>query len=369
MVGHRLVWWDAGSARRTGRLAAAIAALLVIGYFVMLRMPGQRYRGELPELSAGQQRLAAELRADVDALAVGIGERSIFDIKTLRATEAYLAKQLREAGYTVQFDGYEVLGETVNNLIVTIPGGSDPDHIIVLGAHYDTADGTPGANDNASGVAGVLALARRFADAQPARTIRFVCFVNEEPPFFSKPEQGSSVYAERCRAAGEQIEAMVLECIGCYDDRPDSQDYPLPPLRWLFGDRGNFIGFVGNVSSRRLVHDMIGTFRAEVPFPSEGLAAPPWVKGIGWSDHASFWKAGYQAVMVSDTALFRYDHYHQQTDLPEVMDFATMARVVDGLAPVLAEMAGCRAPTLPCHPFTPQTPSPTTGEGESGRPM
>jgi len=344
MVGCRLVWWDAGSGRRLGRLALGVALLVGVSYQVMLQMPGQRYRGDVPALTVAQARLAAELVADVTALAVGIGERSVFDIHTLRDAEHYLAGELRAAGYAVEFQGYRVLGETVNNLVATLPGTTAAARIVVVGAHYDTADGTPGANDNASGVAGVLALARRFAGSRPARTVRFVCLVNEEPPFFSKPEQGSRVYAERCRAAGEQVEAMVLECIGCYDNRPDSQDYPLPPLRWGCGDRGDYIGFVGNVASRSLVHRMLGTFRGAVPFPSEGLAAPPWVKGLGWSDHASFWKAGYPAVMVSDTALFRYDHYHQPTDLPNIMDFAAMARVVDGLAPVLADLADCGLP-------------------------
>lgn len=346
MVGGKLVWWDAGTGRRLGRLGSALLTLMIVGYFVMLRMPGRCYRGELPPLTPAQARLSDDLRHDVTALAVGIGERWVFDVKTLRASEDYLRSRLEACGYSVELQPYQVLGDTVNNLVATLPGTTTPDRIVVVGAHYDTADSTPGANDNASGVAGVLALAQRFALSRPLKTVRFVCFVNEEPPFFSKPEQGSMVYAARCRAANEAIDAMVcLECIGCYDSRPDSQDYPLPPLRWLFGDRGNFIGFIGNVASRPLVHRMIGTFRAGVPFPSQGLAAPPWVKGIGWSDHASFWKAGYPAVMVTDTALFRYDHYHQPTDTPDVMDFDSMARVVDGLAPVLADLAGCEVPS------------------------
>ena len=345
MHGTKLVWWDAGSGRRIGRLGMAIGLLLVVSYFVMLRMPGRCFAGLLPPLTASQTALADELRADVEALAVTIGPRQVFDTKTLRAAEAYVAGQFESAGYLVSRQGYEVVGETVNNLVVEIPGATEPQSILVVGAHYDSVDSTPGANDNASGTAAMLALARRFAHALPAKTLRFVAFVNEEPPFFSKPTQGSMVYAQACRDAGEQIDGMVcLECLGSYSDTPHSQRYPIAPLKLFFGDRGNFVGFIGNVSSRPLVHRTIATFRRDVPFPSQGLAAPPWVQGIGWSDHASFWKAGYPAVMVTDTALFRYDHYHQPTDLPDILNFESMARVVDGLGPVIADLAGCEVP-------------------------
>jgi hypothetical protein len=182
-------------------------------------------------------------------------------------------------------------------------------------------------------------LAKSFTGQKPARTLRFVAFVNEEPPFFYTENQGSLVYAKRCRARGENVMMMVsLESIGYYDTRKGSQKYPFP-VGLCYPSRGDFIGFVGRTSERRFVRHCVKLFREHAQFPSEGGALPGWLEGIGWSDHWAFWQAGYPAIMVTDTTLFRSPHYHQPSETPEVVDYDRMARVVNGLEKVIKALA------------------------------
>lgn len=225
------------------------------------------------------------------------------------------------------------------NLDVTVPGTSRPSEIVLIGAHFDTFQGTPGADDNASGVAATIELARRFADRPQPRTLRFAFFVNEEPPAFQTQDMGSWVYAKKCKAEGEQIKAMLsLETIGYYTSQPRSQKYP-PVLAAFYPDRGDFVAFVGNVSSRSLVKQSIASFRARNVFPSEGAALPEGVPGVGWSDHWAFWQEGYPAIMVTDTAPFRNPNYHNVGDRPDTLDYGAMARVVDGLEAVILDLS------------------------------
>ena len=242
-------------------------------------------------------------------------------------------------GYDVAIQSYQAAGVLSENLEVTRTGWSRPSEIVLIGAHYDSVQGSPGANDNASGVAALLEISREFAQLSPECSVRFVAFVNEEPPFFYWGQMGSMVYAKAARARGDDIKLMVsLEMLGCYSDESGSQSYPAP-LRFFYPDRGNFIGFVGNVASRELVRNAIGIFRRVAKFPSEGIAAPESVPGIGWSDHWSFSKAGYPALMVTDTAPFRYRYYHTPQDTPEKLDYDRMARVVVGLSRVIEHLA------------------------------
>jgi Zn-dependent M28 family amino/carboxypeptidase len=181
----------------------------------------------------------------------------------------------------------------------------------------------------------MLALARSFAGKHPPRTLRFVAFVNEEPPHFWPPRMGSLVYAKACKARGDDNQAMLsLETVGYFRDEPGTQKYP-PVVSWLYPDRGNFIGFVGNAGSRSLVRSAIGTFRANAAFPSEGAALPSFVTGVGWSDHWSFYEQGWQAIMVTDTAPFRNPNYHRPSDKPETLDYDRLARVTSGLLAVV----------------------------------
>ena len=272
-------------------------------------------------------------------LAEEIGERNVFRRPRQLARAAdYVEAEWAEMGYEVERQVYEVFGTTCCNLEAELRGTTSPEEIVVIGAHYDSVVGTPGANDNASGVAALLTLAREFSHRKPGRTLRFVAFVNEEPPCFQTEKMGSWVYARRCRQRGEKVTAMLsLETIGYYSDAPGSQQYP-PLVGLLYPSKGNFIAFVGNTRSRDLVRRVVGAFRRSEPFPSEGGALPQLIPGIGFSDHWSFCQEGYSAVMVTDTAMYRYPYYHEPEDTLDKIDFERLARVVRGLHAVIAAL-------------------------------
>ena len=318
---------------------AAILGIIAAGAWYMIFMPGKSWSDSVPPLSEQEQQIGQNLKQHVDVLAQEIGERNVWNKEALAAAAAYIRSTLGRSGYAVQIQSFDSQGQTVQNIEVVLPGVALPEEIVVVGAHYDSVPGGPGANDNASGVAALLEMARLLAGTEPARTLRLVAFVNEEQPFSNTEQMGSRVYAERSRDNGEQIEAMIsLETIGFYTDQPDSQHYPFP-YSYLYPDTGNFVGFVGNLSSWHLVRKALGAFRASTAFPSEGVAAPGWITGVAWSDHASFWQAGYPAIMITDTAFFRYRHYHRDTDTPDKLDYRSLARVTKGLVEVAARLA------------------------------
>jgi hypothetical protein len=328
-VGKKIIW---------GVLVAAVAAL-VAAFAHMIWMPGASHRGALPPLTAEDAAAAQRMRRDVAVLARVIGERRVGLDQTLARTADHLFVQLEALGASGN-PSREALGATghhAENLVLELPGASR-DGLVVVGAHYDSAEGTPGANDNGSGVAAALELARRFARTKLARPLRFVLFANEEPPFFEGPAMGSVAHAAASKRRGDEIRVMFsLETMGYYSDQPGSQRYPWP-LSLAYPDTGNFIAFVGNVASASTVRSVVESFRKHARFPSEAAALPESIPGVGWSDHASFWPYGVPAIMVTDTAPFRYPHYHTAEDLPEHIDFERLARVVTGLERVLRDL-------------------------------
>ncbi len=324
------------SRRRRVAIAAGILALvcalaLAIAYVIMIRMPSTSFTGELPALGQEEKALARSLERDVNALAADIGPRHAARPESLERSVSWLKNRLERKGLRPERYSYEYEGETFHNVEVEVRGREEPDEIVVLGAHYDTVPGSPGADDNASGVAALVALAGRLSAAELPRTVRYVFFANEEQPFFQSEGMGSLVYAKRSRAKGDEIAVMVsLESIGYFDDAEGSQSYP-PLVGAFYPSRGNFLGFVGNLDSRGQVREAIGAFRRAAALPSEGAALPSWVPGVGWSDHWAFWQAGYPAIMVTGTAPFRNPHYHMPTDTPDTLDYARLARAVIGL--------------------------------------
>ncbi|MGB5874404.1 MAG: M28 family peptidase [Bacteroidota bacterium] len=291
-----------------------------------------------PSVSPEEDRLASRLEGHVRALAEGIGERHLFLSDSLDASLNYLSQEFRQFPCRTWVQEYDVRGKRVANLEATFEG-TTPGESLVVGAHYDSVPGSPGADDNASGVAALIEIARWLSGGKSARTVKLVAFVNEEPPFFRYRYMGSRVYAREARARGEKIRGMLsLETIGYYTDARGSQKYPFP-FSFFYPDRGNFIGFVSNIRSRNLVRNVVKAFRRHTRFPCEWVAAPGWIMGIGWSDHWSFWREGYSAVMVTDTALFRYPHYHARSDTPEKLNYPATARVVDGLMKATTDLA------------------------------
>lgn len=325
---------------RLAVMGVVLSIAICWGWFAMILMPGESYKGVLPTLTAQEIALRDSLRRDVETLAGKIGGRNFFHYQKLATSADFLEASLAASGYKVQRQGYEIENQPYYNIEVEIPGSDRPKEIVVIGSHYDSVLGSPGANDNSTGAVAVLALARAFAGKQMSRTLRFVEFVNEEPPFFQTPQMGSVVYANRCRDRAEKVVAMFsLETIGYYSDRPGSQKYPAP-LNLFYPLMGNFIAFIGNTKSGNLVREVVGSFRNYAQFPSEGAAIPGMVTGVGWSDHWAFWQAGYPALMVTDTAPFRYPYYHTPEDTPDKVDYDRVARVVAGLEKAIADLAG-----------------------------
>jgi Zn-dependent M28 family amino/carboxypeptidase len=318
----------------------------------MVKMPGESYSGALPPMTSYEMSLRDELVRDVEILAVGIGEGNIWRYSNLTAAADFIEGSLAQAGYKVRRQNYEAEGKTCCNLEVEIKGSNLPEQIVIIGAHYDTVVGSPGANDNASAVAAVLALGRRFAAKEPARTLRFVLFANEEFPFFQSEQMGSLVYAKACREKGENIIAMLsLETIGYYTEQPNSQTYPFP-FNLYYPSAGNFLAFVSDMSSRRLLEAAIATFRKNCKFPSEGGAIPKSVPGIAWSDQWSFWEHRYPAIMLTDTAPFRYPYYHTAEDTTDKLDFDSLARVVVGIQSVVKELVALPSSKARASAFT-----------------
>jgi hypothetical protein len=330
-AGRREWYW-------VGLQLVVVSSLIAIASCYVKSMPGHSYQGPLPPLSEDELLIRDHIKDFVAALAGNIGQRNVGHYDSLRKSEALIETRLKDLGYEVSSQDFEVSGKTVRNLEAELRGTGETGELVVVGAHYDSVN-SPGA-DNASGVSALIEIARLLSTQQTPRTIRFVAFVNEEPPYFQTEDMGSRRYAARLRQEKQNVVAMYsLETIGYYSDAEGSQRYPFP-FAMLYPTRGNFIGFVGNTSSRPLVRRSIKVFRDATRFPSEGIAAPGSLTGIGWSDQWSFWQEDYPAVMITDTALFRYRYYHTLSDSPERLDYDRMSRVVPGIARVIVDAAG-----------------------------
>lgn len=312
-----------------------LGVLAAVGVKAMTGMPGATHTGPLPELTDQERDLAGRIQEHVRVLASDIGPRTLVGrYDALMQAELYVSATLAGFGYEPRRQAFMVAGKEVANIEAILSGTGKG--VIVVGAHFDTVSHSPGADDNASAVAVMLELARLARKSGPfAKTVRFVGFANEEPPFFQTRDMGSRRYAAYCKQNSDKLDAViVLESVGYYDQRPGSQRYPAP-LSLAYPDSGDFIAFVGNLGSTRLTRRLTKLFRENAAFPSQGGALPGWLTGVGWSDQWSFWREGYDAVMVTDTALFRNPHYHTLGDRPETLDYERTARVAAGLFRVL----------------------------------
>lgn len=321
---------------RLAYLAGFIVVVAILAWRLMFSVPGTSYAGEV---RVEDNDLSRELHRHVKVLAEEIGDRGTYKPESYRKAADYIVAEFVSLGYTPRIEKYPAGGMDCSNIEAQITGSSSPEKILVVGAHYDTVQDSPGANDNTSGVAAVLALARTMKDSKPGCTIKFVAFANEEPPYFQTPAMGSMVYAKGCKDRGDNIIGMIsLETIGYYSDEANSQRYP-SPFDNIYPTTGNFIAFVANIQSRQLMQKSMGAFRKSCDFPSEGGAVPNVAAGIGWSDHWAFWQHGYKAVMVTDTAPFRYRYYHSRGDTPDKLDYPRMSKVVEGMKAVIDDLA------------------------------
>jgi len=283
--------------------------------------------------------LQQNLRRHVHRLAEEIGERNLQHPEALHAAEDYINQTWQQQGYTVERQAYLERNIQCANLEVTREGNARAEQIILIGAHYDTVYGSPGANDNGSGLGVLLELSRLFQSETTNMSLRFVAFVNEEPPFFFSGRQGSNIYAKAIRERGDDIRLMLaLETMGYYSGDPHSQAYPTL-FKYFYPNTGNFISFVTNFGSRREMLKLAKAFRQATDFPLQHVATFSFIPGVGWSDHLSFWRQNYKALMVTDTAFYRYPYYHSSDDTPEKLDYTQLAQVCDGLFKALRHLA------------------------------
>ncbi len=277
-----------------------------------------------------------DLYRHVEHLSVKIGDRHLWKDFSLNKAADYIESVLAGYGYGVWRQTYSCYGKSVSNLVAEKKGTDKG--VVIIGAHYDTVPGTPGADDNASAVAGLLELARLHRESPGKKTLVFVAFANEEPPCFGSYNMGSMVYARHLRAQETPVEVMVsLEMIGFFRPEP-IQSYPIPAMGLFYPKTGDYIGVVGNFHSSRFVSLIKKGIRKHSKIKSRSLTAPEFFGGINLSDNYSFWRHGYRAVMVTDTSFFRNKNYHQEQDTIDTLNFDSMAEVVKGLYGTLLEL-------------------------------
>jgi Zn-dependent M28 family amino/carboxypeptidase len=288
--------------------------------------------------------LTANLARHVDRLAGLIGPRPASKPAALTAAAELVARELAGAGYTFERQTYLAGGHEVANIVAELPGGKKKDEIVIVGAHYDTVETTPGADDNASAVAVLIEVARRMRSLQPARTVRFVAFACEEPPHFHTGEMGSQIHARQCRMRGEHVRGMLcLEMVGYYATGPGSQQAPPAIPRIFHGvlpKQGDFLAAVGNLRSVQLLRRFRRGFKRAVRFPLFSIALPEVIREIRFSDNSSFWDQGFPALMLTDTSFYRNPHYHLPSDTPDTLDYDSMSQVTLGVVGGACEVAG-----------------------------
>ena len=315
-------------------IVAAITLLLVAGWAWMTQplfvaVHGVR-DGALPD--------AERLEHRVRDLVGRFHPRDYTHAGNLARAARFLGEEFRRAGAAVSEQHFEAAGGRYRNVIAAF--GPDTREVVVVGAHYDVAGELPGADDNASGVAGLLELAEQLAGATLSRRVELVAYALEEMPFFATPQMGSAVHARSLEAAGRRVKGMLcLEMIGCFSEEPGSQQFPLPLLSLFYPRRANFIAVVGNVGGAGIVRRVKRSMRRACDLPVHSINAPAFVPGVDLSDHVNFWRQGDPAVMITDTAFFRNPRYHTEGDTAETLDYARMAKVVAGVRQAVIDLA------------------------------
>jgi Zn-dependent M28 family amino/carboxypeptidase len=277
--------------------------------------------------------IKSNLIETVSHLSEKIGPRSYLDTGKLDEAAGYIEGKFRSFGWEVTRQPFAYRNNTYCNVSVEVPGvGERDESILVIGAHYDTVPDTPGADDNASGVAGLLELARLVSLAPFRRSTRFVAFCLEEPPAFMTSRMGSYLYAQRLFVEGTKVYGMIsLEMLGYYCEDEGCQYYPSSIFRLFYPGKGDYIAFVGNISSRRFTRSVKDSFKSVSSLPVKSLSGISLIPGVDFSDHRSFWKFDYRAFMVTDTAFYRNPNYHDPGDTAGTLDYDKMAELVNGL--------------------------------------
>ena len=315
-------------------LVVLILLLVLIAFWFWVTQP------LLSRATPNSQRTVdpSRLEAHVRKLSIELGPRDAGHPESLDQVAAYIKNEFSQTGASVSEQGYRVKGRSYRNVIAYF--GQETEERIVVGAHYDTAGALPGADDNASGVAGLIELARLLSQQQLKVRVELVAFSTEEPPYYRSTGMGSYVHADSLRQQNVRVRAMFsLEMIGCFSDAPNSQHFPIGLLSGFYPSTGNYIAVVGRLNDVSLVRRTKATMRNAAPLPVYSINAPQFVTGVDFSDQRNYWRMGYNAVMITDTAFYRNRNYHTAADTAEKLDYKRMAMVVEGVYATVSELA------------------------------
>ena len=320
----------------------AIKALRVIGLLVLI-IAGLGWLTTQPSCThypPTEQNVPVErLRAHVAMLSEDLVPRNYRFTDNLDQCADYISSHFRKAGADVTFQEYDVKRRTYKNVIAAF-GPKSSEAFIVVGAHYDAYENTPGADDNASGVAGLIELAYLLGQADLQRRVEMVAFTLEEPPFFRTGNMGSARYAYGLKKQEVDVEVMIcLEMIGCFSDEKKSQRFPSAILKLFYPDEGNYIAVVGSYGDRAFIKQVKNSMKGATDLPVRSMCAPKGTTGLDFSDHRNFWNYDYIAVMITDTAFYRNDAYHRSSDTLQRLDFNRMSKVVLGVYEAVARLS------------------------------
>ena len=331
-----LTWY-----RLAALLAAAISILLVATLFFTARPNLPLFASQVPiqaRTVGADVALPQRLEGHVRTLVEQFAPREHTSITQLDAASEYIRTELSKHSREVAFQNYQANGKKYRNVVARF--GPDTTDIIVVGAHYDSFDALPAADDNASGVAGLIELARLLANEKLGKRLELVAYTLEEPPYFLTEFMGSAIHAKSVKAAMKSVSLMLsLECIGYFSDAPNSQNFPVSVLGAVYPTTGNFIALVGHYREGALAQRVRETMRSATSLPVHSINAPAFVAGIDFSDHLNYWNEGFVGMMVTDTAFMRNLNYHTVEDTPEKLDYRRMAEVVRGVSSVVLSEA------------------------------
>ncbi len=322
-------WW------RVLRSHLALLLLLLTMLWFVLTQPFATTEKSRFNIAASPQRLEADVRYLADP-----APPIRLTAPQLEMVATWIESEFQQWGPTRR-QTYTANGSSYSNVILELgPGHADASsELIVIGAHYDSWDGLPGADDNASGVAGVLELARLLSTADLAGPVQLVAWPLEEPPWFRGDDMGSYRHAQALSVAGRKLKFMVsVEMIGYFSSVEGSQHYSIPGLGLIYPDTGNFIAVVGSLGEMSLVRQFKHAFSSASELPIHSFNAPASLHGVDFSDHLSFWRFGYPALMLTDTSFNRNLAYHTMDDTADRLDYDSMAAVIDGVYQVVVDL-------------------------------
>jgi len=304
-------------------ICIAISVLLLV-IWVYIASPTM-HRNQKSSLHVDE----ARLKTHVETLSSRIFPRDYQEIGNLNKCVDYISKQFSKAGAAVELQEFTVDGGKYFNVIGWF--NKDKPRKVIIGAHYDAVEGTPGADDNASGVAGLIELAYLIGKQRPDIGVELVAYSLEEPPFFGTDKMGSAFHAASMGNMKHIEGVIILEMIGYYDDHRGSQSYPTAFLKMFYPDRGNFITLVGRLNQREFTKKVKAGMNGATDLPVYSINAPDFIPGVDFSDHRNYWTHGFNALMVTDTAFYRNTEYHMADDTPGRLDYGRMAKVVVGV--------------------------------------